>query len=89
MKMNQFVLKIGLILIASNTDLVKCTETCTNTAYGTYKPASRCSGQHIAEALRLGEGCAPRSTLMALPWPNGTQVDQVRSFMIESYFSVF
>ncbi len=78
---------INLVLLISDclgtsvqsTAPVSTPSTCTaSTVYGAvYKPVQRCTGRHIAEAMRLGEGCEPRPTLMALPWPNGTQIDQV------------
>ncbi len=47
---------------------------------GSYKMLSRCSSDHIGEALRLGEGCEPRPTILRLPWPqNSSQIDQVGS----------
>ena len=56
-----------------------------------YKPVQRCTGRHMQEAMRLGEGCEPRPTLMALPWPNGTQIDQVqiRLKSPKFYYNVF
>ena len=89
--MKKLFILIPLFLIKS----VTCTDTCSDTLYGTYNPVARCSGKHIDQALRLGEGCAPRPTLMSLPWPNGTQIDQVimkiykyHSIMIIPYYNI-
>ena len=51
-----------------------CTD---NVLQGTYKYEPRCTAVHVSDALRVGEGCAPRPTLVNLPWPNSTQIDQV------------
>ena len=67
------------LLLNSVLHTVKCTsEVCTNTVEGVYRVESRCTGAHISSALSAGEGCAPRATLLRLPWPNSTQIDQVR-----------
>ncbi len=45
---------------------------------GSYRPVGRCSSGHIQEALHIGESCAPRDTILRLPWPqNSSQIDQV------------
>ena len=75
---------LNLVILISDTlgTSVKSTQSSTCTAStvdgAVYKPVQRCTGRHMQEAMRLGEGCEPRPTLMALPWPNGTQIDQVQ-----------
>ena len=48
---------------------------------GSYRLAGRCSSGHVGEALRLGEGCEARPTILRLPWPhNSSHIDQVEGY---------
>ena len=42
-----------------------------------YKYESTCSNKHIGEALRANVGCRLVETVVALPWPNNTLVQQM------------
>ena len=74
-------LKIALLLYGVLHTVNGIGEVCTNTVEGVYKVESRCTGAHISSALGAGEGCAPRATLLRLPWPNSTQIDQVNGVL--------
>ena len=72
---------ILLVSNVSGNESGRCTgEGGDNVAEGVYRMENRCTGRHITEALGAGEGCVPRPALLALPWPNSTQIDQVTTF---------
>ena len=44
---------------------------------GQYHYEPSCSSQHISEALRSDVSCHPVPTVVTLPWPNLTHVQQM------------
>jgi hypothetical protein len=39
----------------------------------------KCSGEHIQAALSVISHCKPREVVIQLPWPNNTDIQQVRT----------
>ena len=43
-----------------------------------YNYSAACTSAHVREAVRYDKMCSPRPVIVQLPWPNNTNVQQVR-----------
>ena len=44
-----------------------------------YNYSAACTSAHVREAVRYDKMCSPRPVIVQLPWPNNTNVQQVKT----------
>ena len=80
--MDSYIMTIILLLVISYLTQTQSSQYCEE-VIAEFSELRACDGGHVRESLRQNTECRPRPSIMRLPWPNNTDVQQMTPSYVE------